>query len=61
MKNTNCCADYGKLLGVFLMEDVKFEKGMSISSHLEKRAEKAKELLSDVKSNLENGKIIVIK
>jgi len=56
----DCCGDYGKLLGVALIESTPFEKGMSISSHLEKRAKKAKILLSDVKTNIENNKIIPI-
>jgi len=61
MEDKKCCESYGKKIGVILIPETPFEKGMSISTWQEKRAENAQEILDNIKEKVENGNAIVIK
>jgi len=57
----DCKFTDNKFLGVILIKETPFEKGMSISTHQEKRAENAMKVLGNLKEEVKSGNVIIIK
>jgi len=55
-----CKCDHGKFLGILLVPDTPFEKGMSISTWEDKRAENTRLIIENIQENVNNGTAIII-